>query len=359
MNAGKSRRWYPRKMRLTKSTSTPFAAPFGAFETPFVVSSAGEPHRERRLRLLRAHPAIAHLFGPDVRTAWVTLVVFLVHVAAAFVLGRGLTSVAAASKIAAWGLAFACAYTFGAILSHWLGMTIHETAHDLAFRSRSLNRALAFFANVPMLVPIAMTFHRYHLEHHRQLGVLERDTDLPTEWEARFVGTSAWRKFAWLGPYMITYGLRGLTFAKRPNRAELVNVGVQVLATAALYALTGPWGIVYLALSTFIGHSLHPVAAHFIHEHYTFAKEQETYSYYGLLNAFTFNVGYHVEHHDFMNVSGWRLPELKALAGGEYERLQSHSSWTWVLWHFVTSESIGVASRIVRHHVLGARRVVV
>ncbi len=298
-----------------------------------------EPHHRRRLRILEAHPEIRQLAGHDVRTVFITVAVVAAQLTLAWAVAR--------LRLSWWAMTL-WAYGVGAVLSHWAGQTIHETSHHLAWRTPRGNRWLALFANLPMVVPIAATFHRYHLDHHRYLGVESLDTDLPHPFEVRVVGRSRWRKALWLFFYFFVYAVRGATFAKRPNRAEWLNIALQVAFNGVLWFAVGPVGLAYLLLSTIIGHSLHPVAAHFIHEHYAFAKSQETFSYYGVLNWVTFNVGYHVEHHDFMNVPGSRLPRLKALAPEFYESLTSHRSWSCVLVEFMASRSLGVDSRLVR-----------
>jgi sphingolipid delta-4 desaturase len=76
--------------------------------------------------------------------------------------------------------------------------------------------------------------------------------------------------------------------------------------------------------------------------------EQETFSYYGFLNAVTFNVGYHNEHHDFPSVPWNRLPKIKAIAPEFYVELKSHMSWTRLFFQFLFDRELSLFSRMVR-----------
>ena len=59
-------------------------------------------------------------------------------------------------------------------------------------------------------------------------------------------------------------------------------------------------------------------------------------------------MGYHNEHHDFMNVPGSKLPALKNILEEEYQSLTAHQSWTNVLWQFIMRKDMGLSSRLVR-----------
>ena len=77
---------------------------------------------------------------------------------------------------------------------------------------------------------------------------------------------------------------------------------------------------------------------------------QETYSYYGTANLIAFNVGYHNEHHDLMNVAWNRLPDVRRQAPEVYSDLASYRSWTGVLLRFIFDRNISPYSRIVREN---------
>jgi len=95
-----------------------------------------------------------------------------------------------------------------------------------------------------------------------------------------------------------------------PSRLEVFNVIFQMSFNFAVIYFLGAKSIFYMVGGSLLAMGIHPVAGHFISEHYMFQKGFETYSYYGPLNWITFNVGYHNEHHDFPAVPGSRLPQV-------------------------------------------------
>lgn len=62
---------------------------------------------------------------------------------------------------------WALAYIIGATSNQNTFLAVHEITHNLAFRGVRANRLFAIFANLPIGVPFAMMFKKYHIEHHK------------------------------------------------------------------------------------------------------------------------------------------------------------------------------------------------
>jgi sphingolipid delta-4 desaturase len=303
----------------------------------FSWSEAREPHAARRREMLEKYPAIAQLYGPSASTKYVCTALVLSQVGAAYAL-----------RDAPWWLVIVAAYLFGGVVNQALLLAIHELSHNLAFHRPWHNRLFALFVNLPVGVPVAETFRHYHLLHHVHQGDERLDTDLPTELEGRLVRGPV-SKTVWLAFQGLAYALRPLFVCpKKPSAAELANLGVQLAFNAVIFYFWGVKALAYLPIGSLIVMGLHPVAGHYISEHYVFRAGQETYSYYGPLNRLTFNVGYHNEHHDFPYIPGSRLARLRAMAPEFYAPLFHHTSWTRVLWQYVTRRELGAYSRIKR-----------
>ncbi|CAG8571049.1 10089_t:CDS:2 [Acaulospora colombiana] len=233
--------------------------PIAYMDDDFANDDLDGPHMKRKITILNYHPEIEELYGHDSRTTLITVI----------------------------------------------------AAHGLAARTNFQNRLVGLVANITIPAPIAMSFRRYHLEHHTFQGVDGIDPDLPLDWEKSVIRSNTLFKLMWLIFFPIINLIRSLAMFKSPQ-------------------------------------FIHPAAARFIQEHYTFDDGQETYSYYGILNKFFMNVGYHNEHHDFTKVAWSRLPEIRKIAAEYYDDLAYHTSWLMVFWNFVTKRQFGPQSRVRR-----------
>ena len=151
-----------------------------------------------------------------------------------------------------------------------------------------------------------------------------------------------------------------------------LNIAAQVVFDLLIVRFFGDKALAYFIMSSFLAGSLHPCAGHFIAEHYVFAQQKrtqeaalapsaklapppETYSYYGILNFFTYNVGLHNEHHDFPAIPWTRLWKLNQIANEFYCDLPCHHSWVGVMWQFVRDGEVGLWCRVKRKE--GGRKV--
>ncbi|XP_051971691.1 sphingolipid delta(4)-desaturase/C4-monooxygenase DES2-like isoform X2 [Xyrauchen texanus] len=285
------------------------------------------------------HPEIKTLMGPDPRLKWVVTAMVLTQLLCCFLV-----------KDLRWKWLVFWAYVLGGCINHSLTLAIHDISHNVAFGNKDAlrNRLFGIFANLPVGVPYSISFKKYHADHHRYLGGDRLDVDIPTRLEGQFF-SSPFRKVLWLILQPLLYTLRPLLVNPKPwTCLELLNAAVQLLFDAVLVWLWGIKLLVYLLSGSVLCMGLHPISGHFVAEHYMYLKGFETYSYYGPLNYITFNVGYHMEHHDFPSIPGSRLPQVRKMAPEFYENLPQHDSWTRVLWDFVFCEALGPYSRVKR-----------
>ncbi|XP_054712564.1 sphingolipid delta(4)-desaturase DES1-like [Uloborus diversus] len=300
-----------------------------------------EPHATRRKEILKKHPEIKGLMGHDPVFKYIVTAMVLVQCISFWLL-----------KDSSFTTLFISAYCFGGVINHSLALAVHEISHNLAFGHAKpmYNRIFGMFANLPIGVPMSISFKKYHLEHHRYQGDEILDTDLPTKLEAKLF-CSTFTKFIWVLLQPFFYSFRAFfVYPKPPTSLEVINTIVQIIFDVLVCYFCGLRMLGYMVGSLILAMGLHPVAGHFISEHYMFKKGFETYSYYGPLNFITFNVGYHMEHHDFPSVPGSRLPQVKNIAKEYYEDLPQHNSWCQVLWDFITDPEIGPYARVKRQH---------
>ncbi|KAG8723525.1 hypothetical protein FRC09_002952 [Ceratobasidium sp. 395] len=335
---------HPRRTETVRRTEADRSIPRPPHDpSDFLWLMTEEPHRSRRQAILKAHPEVTKLMGYEPLTKYVVFGVVALQIFTAYYLVRVLDA-------SPFSLPFIlAAYAIGGTANHNLFLAVHEITHNLAFRGVKANKLFAMFANLPIGIPYAITFKRYHIEHHKHLGEDGIDTDLPSRLEMICLQNVAGKAF-FCTFQILFYALRpGFIRSQRPTAWHALNLVVQLTFDAILYHFLGGRALAYLVMSSFFAGSLHPCAAHFIAEHYVWdGLDQETYSYYGPLNVLAYNVGYHNEHHDFPSIPWTRLPALRALAPEFYDTLPSHPSWPMLTYRFIFDEDVGLYSRVKR-----------
>ncbi len=297
-------------------------------------------HIERRKEMMKKYPnEMRALMGHSPTTAFWILIIVATQFATAYLL-----------REQHWAVIILAAWLFGAWLNHALYVFVHDSAHNLVFRSEFANRIMGMICDFPLVGPGAMAFRKYHLIHHTRMGQFAYDADLVSEREAKLVGDSTPKKLIWVF-------LLGVSQAMRPMRITIQqfwdkwiisNLIIQILVVAATFYFIGPTAILYLLSSTIFGLGLHPLGGRWIAEHFVTKPGQETYSYYGPLSPIIFNVGYHTEHHDFMTVPWNRLPQITKVAPEFYRDLKSYTSYSKLHIQFVTDKNLSLYNRITR-----------
>jgi len=252
-----------------------------------------------------------------------------------------------------WPILLLVAWLWGGTINHSLMLANHELSHDLLFATSLENRLFSVVPNIALGLPMAATFQKYHMIHHRYQGLDNVDTDLPSALEGRWVRNTV-VKFFFIFFQSLLYSLRPmLLYPAKMTSWEFMDAA---FAISLDFLMLHYWGFkapAYLLLSSFLGSGFHPLASHFVAEHYAWTPGFETYSYYGPLNFFVYNVGYHNEHHDFPRIPGSRLPQLHRIAPEFYAdgKIGKLKSWPAVIWRFIFDPAITPFSRYKRRAV--------
>ncbi len=295
-------------------------------------------HRDRAKKILKSHPEVRSLMGPN---PWTSLFI-LALVASQIFIGYWLVD-------KPWWVILISAYVIGAFISHGLYVLVHEVCHNLIFKTPWINKILGFICDVGIGFPSSVSFSKYHMIHHAHLEY-DHDPDIVAYWEGKLVGNKTWRKALWLCFFFVS---QGFTRTPKVKNAKLMDAWVaanMIFVTLTLLSigfLVSWWVIAYLLFSTFFALGLHPLGGRWLQEHYVFEQGQETYSYYGPLNWVGFNIGYHNEHHDLMSIPWNRTPKLRKMAPEFYDNLVTHKSLTKVAWDFIRKPEMSPFSRIV------------
>lgn len=130
-------------------------------------------HRERRDAILKEHPEIRKLYGNDPGMAYYAYALVVLMLSLAWICRNS------------YILAVLLSLGPGPYLDAGVLVLIHEATHFLVFEKPYANRLLGIFTNMVMCIPLSEVFKQHHGTHHMMLGSIDKDVDVPYEFEIR------------------------------------------------------------------------------------------------------------------------------------------------------------------------------
>ena len=175
--------------------------------------------------------------GPDPHLKWIVSAMVIFQIISCYYIGQ---------LSLKWILVLG--YCLGGVINHSLTLAIHDISHNVVFGNYYpfANRLFGMWANLPLGVPMSVSFKKYHVEHHRYLSTDFYDTDLPTEFEAKFFKNIP-LKLVWLAlqPFFYTSTSNGCE-----TKTEILNFCLQLIALIVYFC--GWWSLFYLASGTIL-----------------------------------------------------------------------------------------------------------
>ncbi|MBP0016528.1 MAG: fatty acid desaturase [Cyanobacteria bacterium SBLK] len=304
------------------------------------MSSDCERHIQRQREILAAHP--------EIRQYFCNTPLSIVPIALLVIAQWSIASIV--SNMPWWAIGLS-ALLCGQFIRHALFVFVHEAAHRRILKSKSGNRMVLFLIEIGALsfgetlkyVSAHAPSHHNHLnDYYRDFGWLDRcQVD-------NFLAKPLWRCFeAFLhllpgGPLLGSFLMNRLggQDTRRYIEQHPFSIAFQyfLMATSlSLYVLAWQflgWGAalyLFWSISIFSGYWGITAQGETIAEH-NVCSNGGTFSTYGWINLFLFNVGYHDEHHTFPQVSWMYLPKVHALASKSFQESdggKSYFGWWW------------------------------
>lgn len=247
----------------------------------------------------------------------------------------------------AWGSAWLLpALVLHGVVLAFLFAPLHETIHLTAFRSRALNRAVAFFCGLVLFLP-SQYFRDFHFAHHRQTQNLGGDPELARakpetlgEYVLALSGLPYWNEQAQVFARLAAGRVEEPFIPERRHKTVVREVRVLICLYAVIVLASFDLGSTavfdYWLLPLALGQ---PALRAFLMAEHTgcplvpdMLRNSRTTKSNPLLRWLVWNMNYHAEHHAYPALPFHALPKAHRLIRDKIaERASGYLAVHWGL----------------------------